>query len=158
VTVRTTITLLGVVLMLLATPVQAGPTPAGDYHWARKQSQFTLQVGDNVNGVWSGMLRKAVSDWNTSGTVMFRLVSGGTNPQDCRPTTGRVEVCAWPYGTQEGWLGLTRLYFDDRGEHIESASERRPVQQRHGAATHHVSRTGSYARPRARQHQLLHER
>ena len=48
------IVLLGVVLALVATPVQAGPTPAGDYHWARKDPQFTLQVGDNLDGAWSG--------------------------------------------------------------------------------------------------------
>lgn len=38
------------------------------------------------------------------------------------PTRGRVEVCNWQYGTQEGWLGLTRLYFDASGDHIEEAT------------------------------------
>jgi hypothetical protein len=103
------------------TAALAGPTPSG-YHWARKQSQFTLQVGDDVDGVWDGMLQRAVSDWNKGDTVTFRIVGGGTGPQECRPTTGRVEVCNWRYGTQEGWLGLTRLYFDTSGEHIEAAT------------------------------------
>jgi len=51
-----------------------------------------------------------------------KVVGGGTGPQECHPTTGRVQVCNWRYGTQEGWLGLTRLYFDDSGEHIEAAT------------------------------------
>src|SRR4051794_2595926 len=49
----------------------AGPTPSG-YHWARKQFQFTLQVGDNVDGDWDGLLRGAIDEWNESGTVTMK--------------------------------------------------------------------------------------
>jgi hypothetical protein len=109
----------------LAAALVLGPltvTLASGYHWARQQSQFTLLLGDDVDGVWDGVLQRAVSDWNKGDTVTFQIVGGGTGPQECRPNTGRVEVCNWRYGTQEGWLGLTRLYFDASGEHIEAAT------------------------------------
>ena len=144
------IVLLGVVLALVATPVVAGPTPAGGYHWARKDSQFTLQVGDDLDGSWDGYLRKTVSDWNQSGTVTFRVVSGGTGAQDCRPQTGRVEVCNWNYGTQEGWLGLTRLYFDDSGDHIDAAT----VQMND---SFFEQNNGQYNNDASRQHTMCHE-
>src|SRR5215213_367493 len=105
--------IVGLVAVLIIGPLSvtlAGPTPSG-YHWARKQSTFTLQLGSNLDGPWPSILKEAVGDWNTSGTVTFRIVAGQTGPQECRPVTGRVEVCIWRYGTQEGWLGLTRLYF-----------------------------------------------
>jgi hypothetical protein len=112
--------------LLLAPLVSQAPIAASDnasgYHWARQSSQFTLQVGSNLDGPWPGILGKAVADWNKSQTVTFLVVAGGTNPQVCNPVTGRVEVCNWRYGTQEGWLGLTRLYFNDRGDHIEAAT------------------------------------
>ena len=82
--------------------------------------------------------------------MTFRVVSGGTNPQDCRPTTGRVEVCNWRYGTQEGWLGLTRLYFDDSGVHIESAT----VQMNDSFFDQN---NGQYNTGMARQHTMCHE-
>jgi hypothetical protein len=144
------IVLLGVVLALVATPVVAGPTPAGGYHWARKDSQFTLQVGDDLDGGWEGYLRKTVSDWNQSGAVTFRVVSGGTGAQDCRPQTGRVEVCNWRYGTQEGWLGLTRLYFDDSGDHIDAAT----VQMND---SFFEQNNGQYNNDASRQHTMCHE-
>src|SRR5215213_5647769 len=109
----------------LAAALVLGPltvTLASGYHWARQQSQFTLLLGDDVDGVWDGVLQRAVSDWNKGDTVTFQIVGGGTGPQECRPNTGRVEVCNWRYGTQEGWLGLTRIYFDASGEHIEAAT------------------------------------
>ena len=79
-------------------------------------------MGDNVDGEWDALLRGAISEWSDSGTVALKEVNGSTNPQKCSPTTGMVEVCNWNYGTQEGWLGLTRLYFDDAGDHIESVT------------------------------------
>ena len=114
------------VALLLAPLASRAPTAAtsgsGSFHWARQSSQFTLQIGSNLSGPWPGILSDAVSDWNKNETVTFRVVGGGTNPQECRPVTGRVEVCNWRYGTQEGWLGLTRLYFNASGDHIESAT------------------------------------
>ena len=133
----------GPLLSVLATPA------AGGFHWARQHPQFTLQVGDNVDGVWNGMLQEVVADWNAGETVTFQIVGGGTGPQECRPTTGRVEVCNWRYGTQEGWLGLTRLYFDASGEHIESAT----VQMNDSF----FDTASEYNTDAARQHTLCHE-
>ena len=124
----------------------AGPS---GYHWARKQPQFILQAGDNVDGVWDGMLQRAVSDWNKGDTVTFRIVGGGTGPQECRSVTGRVEVCNWPYGTQEGWLGLARLYFDDRGDHIEAVT----VQMNDSF----FATNSQYNNDAARRHTMCHE-
>ena len=115
-----------VVALLLAplaslAPTAATPT-AGNFHWGRQSSQFTLEIGSNLDGPWPGILNQVVSDWNKNETVTFRVVGGGTNPQECRPVTGRVEACNWRYGTQVGWLGLTRLYFNSGGDHIEAAT------------------------------------
>jgi hypothetical protein len=106
----------------LATMSPTAATPTAGFHWARKSSQFTLRVGSNLSGPWPSILGRVVADWNKGATVTFRVVGGGSNAQECRPVTGRVEVCNWRYGTQEGWLGLTRLYFNARGDHIQSAT------------------------------------
>src|SRR5215208_1008114 len=136
----------------LAAALVLGPltvTLASGYHWARQQSQFTLLLGDDVDGVWDGVLQRAVSDWNKGDTVTFQIVGGGTGPQECRPNTGRVEVCNWRYGTQEGWLGLTRLYFDASGEHIEAAT----VQMNDSF----FDTNSQYNNDPARQHTMCHE-
>jgi predicted Zn-dependent protease len=137
----------GFVAALVLGPLTA--TLASGYHWARKQPQFTLQVGDNVDGVWDGMLQRAVGDWNKGDTVSFRIVSGGTGPQECRPVTGRVEVCNWRYGTQEGWLGLARLYFDASGKHIEAVT----VQMNDSF----FDTNSQYNNDAARRHTMCHE-
>ena len=99
----------------------ASRTPTS-FHWARKASQFTLQVGDNVDGGWNSLLTRVVADWNKGDTVTFRVVGGSSGGQECRERQGTVQVCNKPYGTQEGWLGLTRLYFNDRGDHVDAAT------------------------------------
>ena len=142
-----------VVALLLAPLASLAPTTAtpnsGNFHWARQSSQFTLQVGSNLSGPWPGILNKVVSDWNKNDTVTFSVVSGGTNPQECRPNTGRVEVCNWRYGTQEGWLGLTRLYFNAAGDHIESAT----VQMNDSF----FDTASEYNNDAARRHTMCHE-
>jgi hypothetical protein len=114
--------LLAMVLVVVPVASSMADTSAASFHWARKRPQFTLKVGDNVSGDWNTYLRKALKNWNENDTVTLDKVGGGTNPQECRPTKGRVEVCNWQYGTQTGWLGLTRLYFNDRGDHIEEVT------------------------------------
>ncbi len=90
---------LGLILVLGPLGVAlAGPTEGG-FHWARKPSQFTLQVGENLDGKWQTIFRRAVSEWNAGETVTFRAVNGSSNPQECRPTNGQVEVCNGRYGT-----------------------------------------------------------
>ena len=110
------------VTVLVVVPVAStmADTSAASYHWARKRSQFTLKVGDNVSGDWNTYLRRAISDWNKNDTVTLDKVGGGTRPG--LQSNERVEVCNWPYGTQKGWLGLTRLYFNNQGDHIEAVT------------------------------------
>jgi hypothetical protein len=113
--------LLTIALVVVPVVTSMAGTSAASYHWARKQSQFTLKVGDNVSDNWNRLLRRTLADWNRNDTVTLDKVGGRANPKDCRPNKGRVEVCNWPYGTQKGWLGLTQLFFD-RGGHIEAAT------------------------------------
>src|SRR5215204_4439227 len=123
---------------------------ASPYHWARKNSHFRLRVGNNVKGDWNQYLRAALSDWNQNDTVTLVEVDGGTDPQFCDPVSGRVEVCDWWYGTQTGWLGLTRLYFNATGDHIDAAT----VQLNNSFLYAPNSRYNSDA---ARRHTLCHE-
>jgi hypothetical protein len=37
------------------------------------------------------------------------IVAGGTNPAECKPTNGQVEVCNASYGSN-GWLGLAQIW------------------------------------------------
>ena len=133
---------------LMPRETTASRTPTS-FHWARKQSQFTLQVGDNVSGGWNSLLTRVVSDWNKGDTVTFRVVGGSTNPQECRDRLGTVQVCNWPYGTQQGWLGLTRLYFNDRGDHVDAATVLMNDSFFEG--------NGQYNSDAARRHTLCHE-
>jgi hypothetical protein len=95
---------------------------AAPYHWARKRPHFRLRVGNNVAGDWNRYLRGALDEWNQNETVTLVEVDGSTNPQFCEPVRGTVQVCDWWYGTQTGWLGLTRLYFNRNGDHIDAAT------------------------------------
>jgi hypothetical protein len=122
----------------------------GSYHWARKQAPFTLQFAANVDGVWSDIFNRSVSDWNKNDTINLRSVSPEGSPQECRASTGRVQVCNWRYGTQEGWLGLTRLFFDERGDHIQSVT----VQMND---SFFEQSNGQYNSQAARQHTMCHE-
>jgi len=141
-----------IVALLLAPLVTVAPIAASDsggFHWARTSPQFTLQVGSDLDGPWPGILNEVVADWNKNETVTFKVVSGGTGPQECRPVTGRVEACNWRYGTQEGWLGLTRLYFNESGDHIEAAT----VQMNDSF----FDTNSQYNNDAARRHTMCHE-
>src|SRR5437588_6711315 len=63
------------------------------YHWARTSNPFTVKLGDNVSGLWDGMLTTVSSDWSQSTVLDTTIVAGGAKPRNCRPTSGRVEVC-----------------------------------------------------------------
>ncbi len=142
------LTLLAIALVVVPATVSIAGTSAANYHWARTQSKFTLEVGDNVSGNWDRLLRRTLADWNKNDTVTLHKVSGQTNPKQCRPVTGRVEVCNWNYGTGTGWLGLTQLYLD-RG-HIEAAT----VQMNDSYLN---ARRNKYNTNDARRHTLCHE-
>jgi hypothetical protein len=105
-----------------AAAVVAAPAAAnhswGGYHWARTANPFTVTLGDNVSSTWDSYLRTAASDWsaNTGGNPLNAAVgTGASNPRNCRPTSGRVEVCNSTYG-QTGWLGVAQIWA--RGTHI----------------------------------------
>lgn len=94
----------------------------GAYHWARTANPFTLKLGDNVDTKWDPYLREAASDWSTvpanlnyPDVLDAVVVSGSSNPRNCRATAGRVEVCNSRYGNN-GWLGLAQIWIS--GSHI----------------------------------------
>src|SRR5262245_28855626 len=70
----------------------------GNYHWARTANPFTVKLGDNVSGAWDGALATASSDWSQSSVLNTTVVAGTTKPRNCRPTSGRVQVCNSTYG------------------------------------------------------------
>lgn len=91
----------------------------GGYHWARTANPFILKLGDNVSPVWDASLTTASGDWSKPSvytTVLSTIVvSGQTNLKNCRPTSGRVEVCNNKYGNN-GWLGIASIWVN--GNHI----------------------------------------
>ena len=87
----------------------------GGYHWARTSNPFTLKLGDNVSSAWDSYLGTTSSDWSVSSVLDTVIVQGQSNPKNCRPTSGRVEVCNSKYGSN-GWLGLAQIWIS--GKHI----------------------------------------
>ena len=87
----------------------------GGYHWARTSNPFTLKLGDNVSSNWDSILATTSSDWSQSTVLSTTIVAGSANPKNCRPTSGRVEVCNSKYGNT-GWLGVAQIWIS--GLHI----------------------------------------
>lgn len=94
----------------------------GGYHWARTTNPLTLKLGDNVSSAWDAHLATASSDWTVSDVLDTAVVAGKTNatkgrntPKNCLPTSGRVEVCNFKYGSN-GWLGIASIWVS--GSHI----------------------------------------
>jgi hypothetical protein len=107
---------LAVIVMLAAFPLSAGATHSwGGYHWARTSNPFTLKVGDNVNSAWDSAFNTMITDWSKSTVLDLTKVTGATRPKNCRPTSGRVEVCNAAYGNT-GWLGVAQIWLS--GGHI----------------------------------------
>lgn len=90
----------------------------GSYHWARKSNPFMVKLGDNVSSSWDPYLATTSADWSLSGVLDTTVVVGGTNPKNCKSTSGRVEVCSSKYGFT-GWLGLAQIWVN--GDHIAKA-------------------------------------
>lgn len=86
----------------------------GKYHWARTANPLALKLGDNVSSTWDGHLGTTSSDWSAS-SVLDTTIVGGQARGNCRPTSGRVEVCNKAYGNN-GWLGLAQIWAS--GSHI----------------------------------------
>ena len=116
-------TLLALFLTLFVFAALATVTSAdhswGGYHWARTSNPFSIKTGDNVSAAWDPYLDEAISDWNVSTVLDLLEVAGGTNPKNCRPTAGRIEVCNSKYGNN-GWLGIAQIWITG-GEHITQA-------------------------------------
>lgn len=105
------------ILALVAFPSAAYANHSwGGYHWARTSNPFTLKLGDNVSGQWDAMLVTASNDWSQSNVMDTTIVAGGAKPRNCRPTSGRVEVCNASYGNT-GWLGVAQVWITG-GTHI----------------------------------------
>lgn len=113
-------TMIAVLLTLFVSAALATVTSAdhswGGYHWARTSNPFTIKTGDNVTSAWDLYLDEAISDWNQSTVLDLTKVAGGTNPKNCRPTAGRIEVCNSKYGNT-GWLGIANIWITG-GTHI----------------------------------------
>ena len=104
-------------IALLLLPISAGARHSwGNYHWARTTNPFTIKLGDNVSGLWDGLLGIASSDWSQSNVLDTTVVAGGTTGSTCAPTSGRAEVCSADYGNT-GWLGLAQIWITN-GSHI----------------------------------------
>ncbi len=87
----------------------------GSFHWARTSNPFTLKLGDNVSSAWDAYLGTTSSDWSVSTELNTTIVAGQAKGRNCRPTSGRVEVCNATYGNN-GWLGLAQIWAS--GNHI----------------------------------------
>jgi hypothetical protein len=87
------------------------------YHWARQSNPFTVKLGNNVSGLWDGMLQTASSDWSQSNVLDTTVVAGGTRAKPCKATLGRVEVCSASYGNS-GWLGVATIWLQSGSSHI----------------------------------------
>ncbi len=87
----------------------------GGYHWARTANPFTLQIGDNVSLAWDSYLSTTASDWSLSSMLDMVINPGKTTPRQCKPSSGRIEVCNEKYGSN-GWLGIAQIWIN--GSHI----------------------------------------
>src|SRR5512138_866613 len=100
---------LGLLLIAAVGPSLAEATHSWNgYHWARTSNPFTLKLGNNTSGTWPAALATASSDWSASDVLSTTVVTGLTKPRNCRPTSGRVEVCNATYGNT-GWLGIASI-------------------------------------------------
>jgi hypothetical protein len=88
----------------------------GGYHWARTSNPFTVKLGDNVSSTWDPILATTSSDWSKSTVLDTSVVAGLAKSRNCRPTSGRVEVCSATYGNT-GWLGVAQIWITG-GTHI----------------------------------------
>lgn len=104
-----------VAVILLVTPAAFASHSWGNYHWNKPGSSVTLVLGDNTSGTWDTYLRNAEADWDQSTVLTLSVGTGNSNPKNCRPTAGRVEVCNARYGAN-GWLGLAQIWLS--GGHI----------------------------------------
>lgn len=87
----------------------------GGYHWARTVDPFNLKLGSNVSTSWKNYLNAVSTDWSISSMFDTTVVVGASNNVNCKPTSGRVEVCNKAYG-YNGWMGIASIWVS--GGHI----------------------------------------
>jgi hypothetical protein len=118
--------LLGIAVLAVAVSalpsLTLGTHSWGGYHWARTSNPFTLKVGDNVGSLWDSVLNTTIGDWSQSTVLHLTKVAGAAKGKNCRPSTGRVEVCNGAYGNN-GWLGIAQIWVTG-GVHITQGSVR----------------------------------
>jgi hypothetical protein len=88
----------------------------GNYHWARTANPFTIKLGDNLATAWDAILSTSSVDWTKSSVLDTSVVTGLSNPKNCKAVLGRVEVCNSKYGNN-GWLGIAQIWLTS-GSHI----------------------------------------
>lgn len=115
----TALVMITVLSVLVGVSVLFASHSWGGYHWARTSNPFTIKTGDNVDANWDAYLDEAIVDWNVSPSLDLAKVTGGTNPKNCRPTSGRIEACNATYGAN-GWLGIAQVWVS--GTHITQAT------------------------------------
>jgi hypothetical protein len=81
----------------------------GDYKWRAKELPLNLDLGDNVNSDWDGYLLNTSTDWSVSTVIATTIIAGVTDPLECNPQSGNVQVCNAAYGST-GWLGIAQIY------------------------------------------------
>jgi hypothetical protein len=114
---------LAIIVMLAAFPFSAGASHSwGNYHWARTNNPFTINVIDSMTTSWDDNLNTAISDWNSSSVLNVVREAGSDNSRtrrQCRPVAGKVRACNSTYGNN-GWLGLAQIWVN--GSHITQAT------------------------------------
>jgi hypothetical protein len=91
----------------------------GNYHWARTNNPFTLELGNNLTSPqWHAILGPVSADWSAS-SVLDTSVAAGSAGTSCKPKSGTVQVCNRKYGFN-GWLGLAQVWVS--GTHILQAT------------------------------------
>jgi hypothetical protein len=119
----------------------------GGYHWARRTSQFTLKLGDNLTTAdWRGHLAQTSRDWNTGNTPVLTAVVAGQAKKRCSMVAGTSQVCNGTYG-RNGWLGLASINIIN-GVHITQGSAK---------MNDTYFNTSTYNNPNEREHVMCQE-
>lgn len=107
-------------MALCFAPITVADHTWGDYHWARKNSYFTLQVIDSTTDFWWTELDEALTRWAAAESLELQITESQTDEttrMNCPMVQGKVRICNGEYGTT-GWLGLATVGVDSTG-HVD---------------------------------------
>ncbi len=94
-----------------------------NYHWARIQNPFELQLINSTTPDWDPHLQGSILEWNAS-AVLGMVVSSNDDStrtrKRCQNISGQIHVCNADYGAN-GWLGLATIGINSQG-HIDRGS------------------------------------